>query len=300
MIILNIENVKKVYSNGKQALKGLSLHVNKGEFIGLLGPNGAGKSTLINILSDVVTRTSGTITLNNFDIDKNKIEFKHGLGVVPQDINFDPFFTPIEAIMLQQGIYGFKPNKAKALDLLDKLGLKNQANSYTRSLSGGMKRRLLIAKAMVHDPDILILDEPTAGVDIELRQNLWALLQELNQAGKTIILTTHYLEEAQQLCDKIAIINHGELIAYEDKQNLINKVGNRLVQITLDKNLKENIGFDYTTDPQNVINITYKEEKEVGDILKKLIDLNYTIESIKTKESSLEEVFLKLTSSKSI
>lgn len=298
MKILDIKDVKKVYKNGKEALKGVSLSINKGEFIALLGPNGAGKSTLINILSDVVTKTSGSVMGCGFDMETQRLGFKRHIGIVPQDLNFDPFFTPFEVLKLQQGLYGLPYDEKRIYEVLENMGLSEKAHSNSRSLSGGMKRRVLIAKAIIHDPEIIILDEPTAGVDVDLRQQLWHFLQKLNKQGKTIILTTHYLEEAQFLCEKIAIINSGKLIAYEDKESLIAKIGSKHLELTLDKSFKgENIaGFTYKNkESENTILVEFKEEKDVGVILENLVNGGYHLNKIKVVESDLEEVFLKLT-----
>ncbi len=298
MKILDIKDVKKIYKNGKEALKGINLSINKGEFIALLGPNGAGKSTLINILSDVVTKTSGTVNGCGFDMDTQKLDFKRNIGIVPQDLNFDPFFTPFEVLKLQQGLYGLKYDEERIYEVLENMGLTDKAHSNARSLSGGMKRRVLIAKAIIHDPEIIILDEPTAGVDVDLRQQLWHFLQLLNKQGKTIILTTHYLEEAQFLCEKIAIINSGELIAYEDKESLIAKIGSKHLELVLDKEFTgtDVSGFSLSKkDEKNTILVSYKEEAEAGVILEKLVGMGYHLNKIKVVESDLEEVFLKLT-----
>ncbi len=298
MKILDINNVKKIYENGKEALKGISLSINKGEFIALLGPNGAGKSTLINILSDVVKKSSGSVKGYGFDMDADRINFKRHIGIVPQDLNFDPFFTPFEVLKLQQGFYGLKYDEKRIYEVLENMGLLDKAQANARSLSGGMKRRLLIAKAIIHDPDIIILDEPTAGVDVELRQQLWIFLQTLNKQGKTIILTTHYLEEAQFLCEKIAIINSGKLIAYENKESLIAKIGSKHLELFLDKDFNENSlsGFSCKkAETPSTILVEYKEESDVGIILENLVNKGYHLNKIKMVESDLEEVFLKLT-----
>lgn len=298
MKILDIKDVKKVYKNGKEALKGINLSINKGEFIALLGANGAGKSTLINILSDVVKKTSGQVIGFGFDMDKDKTNFKRNIGIVPQDLNFDPFFTPFEVLKIQQGFYGLKYDEKRIYEVLEHMGLTDKAHANARSLSGGMKRRLLIAKAVIHDPEIIILDEPTAGVDVNLRQQLWSFLQTLNKQGKTIILTTHYLEEAQFLCEKIAIIQSGELIAYEDKDSLISKIGTKHLELLLDKDFTHDTikGFSHKKSKEtNTVMVSYKEEEDVGIILEQLVNMGYHLKKIKMVESDLEEVFLKLT-----
>ena len=210
---ISIQNLSKTYAGGKQALDNINFDVPRGSIFGLLGPNGAGKSTLINILSGMVRKTSGSASIWGFDIDDSPRNAKASIGIVPQEIIFDPFFTPSEALEVQAGLYGVPKAKRRTMELLRAVHLEDKADAYARTLSGGMKRRLLVAKAMVHSPPILVLDEPTAGVDIDLRQQLWEYVVDLNKAGVTIVLTTHYLEEAENLCDRIAIINHGKLIA---------------------------------------------------------------------------------------
>ncbi|MFL1780667.1 ABC transporter ATP-binding protein [Candidatus Hepatincolaceae symbiont of Richtersius coronifer] len=297
MAILEISNVRKTYNN-KAALKGISLSINKGEFIALLGPNGAGKSTLISILGNTVVRDSGQIIACGYDINKDTKKFKASLGIVPQEVNFDPFFTPLEILLFQQGLYGLKPDKAFVIDLLDKMALTPQNSAYIRSLSGGMKRRLLVAKAIVHKPSILILDEPTAGVDVELRQHLWKFLKDLNQQGVTIILTTHYIEEAQNLCDKIAIINKGELITYENKNTLLDKIGIKTLEVSLDKPITDKlkqVGLDYKILAENKVLITYKDSAEIGKIIQALNNNDFVLTNLKIHESNLEDVFLTLT-----
>ena len=230
---LEVKNLQKVYKSydGNEpvvALRNLNLQVKKGSFFGLLGPNGAGKSTLINILAGLVIKTSGTVKIRNIDQDINVREFKRSIGVVPQETNFDPFLTPYESLDIQAGLYGVRKSERNINQLLKRLGLEGKSNAYMRSLSGGMRRRLLIGKALVHTPKVVILDEPTAGVDIELREMLWDYMKDLNANGTTIILTTHYLEEAESLCEKIAILNKGELIACNDTSDLLARVNLKL------------------------------------------------------------------------
>jgi ABC-2 type transport system ATP-binding protein len=300
MKILSIENLKKIYNNGKIALHDISLQVEKGQFLALLGPNGAGKSSLINILGDCVVKTSGLITLDGFDIDKDKLDFKRNIGIVPQDLNFDPFFTPFEVLGFQQGLYGIKKNTQTITDLLVQLGLKEQIHYPARALSGGMKRRLLIAKALIHNPQVIILDEPTAGVDIELRQHIWDFLKKLNSQGKTIILTTHYLEEAQYLCDKVAIINGGKLIANENKKDLIDRVGSKSIELVLSNSNNDNLklSYKYMNLNENTISISYNKDEDIGKIMQEVLSNNITISSMNIKQASLEEVFLLLTKNK--
>ena len=222
---IRIESLSKIYAakgaEPKRALDNVSFDVPRGQIFGLLGPNGAGKSTLINILAGLVVKTGGKITIWGFDIDQHPRNAKRSIGVVPQEIIFDPFFTPRETLEIQAGLYGIAPQDRKSDELLAAMHLTDKAHAYARTLSGGMKRRLLVAKAMAHSPPILVLDEPTAGVDVELRRQLWDYVRKLNAQGVTIVLTTHYLEEAEQLCDRIAIIHHGRVIANEPTRELV-------------------------------------------------------------------------------
>lgn len=296
--MLNIRNIKKVYSNNKIAIEDMNLEVQKGDFLALLGPNGAGKSTLINIIASVVKKTSGSITFNGYDNEKDATLFKQHVGIVPQELNFDPFFNAIEILTFQQGMYGLKKNVDSIMELLENLGLKEHAFKSTRSLSGGMRRRLLIAKAMIHNPDLLILDEPTAGVDVELRHLLWNFLQVLNKNGKTIILTTHYLEEAEFLCDKIAIINKGKLIVNDSKINLMDKIGKQVLNVSTKTTLEHNFqisGFNCEVKDSNNVAINFSQEEEMGLILESLFKQNVGIKSFHVAKSSLEDVFLNIT-----
>ena len=296
--MLNIRNIKKVYSNNKIAIEDMNLEVQKGDFLALLGPNGAGKSTLINIIASVVKKTSGSITFNGYDNEKDATLFKQHVGIVPQELNFDPFFNAIEILTFQQGMYGLKKNVDSIMELLENLGLKEHAFKSTRSLSGGMRRRLLIAKAMIHNPDLLILDEPTAGVDVELRHLLWNFLQVLNKNGKTIILTTHYLEEAEFLCDKIAIINKGKLIVNDSKINLMDKIGKQVLNVATKTTLEHNFqisGFNCEVKDSNNVAINFSQEEEMGLILESLFKQNVGIKSFHVAKSSLEDVFLNIT-----
>jgi ABC-2 type transport system ATP-binding protein len=297
---ISIRNLAKTYKGGKRALEGVSFDVPRGQIFGLLGPNGAGKSTLINILSGMVRKTSGTASIWGFDIDEHPRNAKASIGIVPQEIVFDPFFTPFETLELFAGLYGVPKAERRSMELLRAVHLEDKANAYSRTLSGGMKRRLLVAKAMVHSPPVLVLDEPTAGVDIELRQQLWAYVRELNGQGLTVVLTTHYLEEAEELCDRIAIINHGRLIANEPTRELVNKAQEKLVEVTVDR--------DLTQPPQapcfekivlrgeRVLEITYSKTKvNAGDVLAALSGAGLGIVDVSTKEADLEDVFLSLT-----
>src|SRR5688500_16030393 len=234
---IRIESLSKTYAGGKLALDDVSFDVPRGQIFGLLGPNGAGKSTLINILAGLVTKSVGKVTVWGFDLDEHPRNAKRSIGIVPQEILFDPFFSPREALEIQAGLYGIPPSQRQSDALLAAMHLTDKADAYARTLSGGMKRRLLVAKAMVHSPPILLLDEPTAGVDIELRQQLWSYVKELNRQGVTVVLTTHYLEEAEQLCDRIAIINHGRVVANEPTRELIAKAQDKAVIVTFDKDI---------------------------------------------------------------
>ncbi|MDX1704693.1 MAG: ABC transporter ATP-binding protein, partial [Altererythrobacter ishigakiensis] len=239
---ISIKDVQKTYAGvkgepGKQALKGVSFDVPQGEIFGLLGPNGAGKSTLINILAGMVTKTSGSAEIWGFNIDEQRRNASASIGIVPQEIVFDPFFTPFEVLENQGGFYGIAKHLRRSEQLLEAVRLSDKRDAYARTLSGGMKRRLMVAKAMVHSPPILVLDEPTAGVDVELRKQLWDLVRRLNDDGVTIVLTTHYLEEAEELCDQIAIINHGELIAKKPTRELIEMAREKIVRVTVDRDL---------------------------------------------------------------
>ena len=238
-LAIEIKNLNKAYKDETQnlALDDVSLEIPAGSFFGLLGPNGAGKSTLINIVSGVVIKTSGDVSIWGYDIDKDRKQSKLAIGVVPQELNIDAFFTPNEMLNLHSGMFSVPKSSWISSDLLELMDLTDKANTYSRKLSGGMRRRLLVAKAMVHSPPIIILDEPTAGVDVELRQKLWKNFIKLNKQGVTIILTTHYLEEAQYLCDHIAIINKGRIIADEKKESLLTKFNKKIIKIKI-KNAK--------------------------------------------------------------
>ncbi len=298
---IEISHLSKIYAGGKQALDDVTFHVEQGSIFGLLGPNGAGKSTIINILAGMVNKSSGTAKIWGFDIDENPRNAKASIGIVPQEIMFDPFFTPLEALELQAGLYGVPKSKRKSMELLRAMRLEDKANAYSRTLSGGMKRRLLVAKAMVHSPPVIVLDEPTAGVDIELRQQLWDYVVELNKSGVTVVLTTHYLEEAEQLCDRIAIINHGKLIANQPTKELLGMAREKAVVLTLDQHVdaaptheafeKSELIADRT------IEITYnKDRMNAGEVLSAVQAMGLGIIDVTTKEADLEDVFLSLTS----
>lgn len=297
-----IDALEKTYAGGKRALDGVTLDVPRGSIFGLLGPNGAGKSTLINILSGMVQKSGGRASIWGFDIDAHPRNAKASIGVVPQEILFDPFFTPFETLELFAGLYGVPKDKRRSMDLLRAVHLDDKANAYARTLSGGMKRRLLVAKAMVHSPPILVLDEPTAGVDIELRQQLWAYVRELNAQGVTIVLTTHYLEEAEELCDRIAIINHGRLIANEPTRVLTGMAQEKIVEVTIDRDLTEApaspVFEKITLKGERVLSITYsKARANAGDVLAAVADAGLGVVDVSTREADLEHVFLNLTRS---
>lgn len=302
---ISIRDLQKTYAGvkgepGKHALKGVSFDVPQGEVFGLLGPNGAGKSTLINILAGLVTKSGGAAEIWGFDIDASPRNAKRSIGIVPQEIVFDPFFTPFEVLENQAGFYGVPRAERRSEELLEAVRLADKRNAYARTLSGGMKRRLLIAKAMVHSPPILVLDEPTAGVDVELRRQLWELVTELNRQGVTIVLTTHYLEEAEQLCDRIAIINHGELIANKPTRDLVGMAREKIVRVSVDKDLGGPImeaGFAKAEvlEPRT-LEITYdRDAMSAGQVLAVVQQHGYGIEDVTTREADLEDVFVQLT-----
>ena len=303
-IALSAENLTKIYSRNNSldksvlALNKLNLEVKQGEIFGLLGPNGAGKTTFINILGGTVMKTSGKVQLWGFDLDTNPRQVRASIGIVPQEVNLDAFFSPKKLLELQAGLYGVK-KKDRITDLILKMvALDKQANSYARSLSGGMKRRLLVAKAMVHQPPILVLDEPTAGVDVELRQNLWNNVKELNKLGVTIILTTHYLYEAQEMCDRIAIINKGSLVAFDTTKKLLGRIESKKIKFKV-KNLSqfEKIrlnGVKFSKTDSEII-ATYDKNKFKFDQIIDVVKNNAEILDISTDEGDLEDIFLQVT-----
>ena len=284
----------------KLALKGVSFDVPEGGVFGLLGPNGAGKSTLINIMAGLVMKTSGTIGIWGHDIDRDHRNAKLSIGIVPQEIVFDPFFTPYEVLENQSGMYGVAKHLRRSEELLRAVHLEDKRDAYSRTLSGGMKRRLLIAKAMVHSPPILVLDEPTAGVDVELRRQLWDLVGQLNSEGVTVVLTTHYLEEAEQLCDRIAIIDRGELVANKPTRELVGMAREKIVRVTVDKDLagppmEQSFLKAEVLDPRT-LEITYdRDQSSAGQILALVQQHGYAIEDVTTREADLEDVFVQLT-----
>jgi ABC-2 type transport system ATP-binding protein len=301
---IRIQELSKTYTSKgsppKRALDAVSFDVPRGQIFGLLGPNGAGKSTLINILAGLVVKSSGSAEIWGFDIEEHPRNAKRSIGIVPQEILFDPFFTPREALEIQAGLYGVPPSKRITDALLAAVHLTDKAHAYSRTLSGGMKRRLLVAKAMVHSPPILVLDEPTAGVDIELRQQLWDYVRGLNRQGVTVVLTTHYLEEAEQLCDRIAIINHGRLIANEPTRALVAKAQDKAVVVEVDRDISgppdapefekiEVIG------PRTIEIIYRKDKVNAGQVLDVLQKEGFGIIDVSTRDPDLEDVFLSLT-----
>ena len=300
---IEVEGLTKVYkgSNGeKLALDNVSLKIPRGSFFALLGPNGAGKSTFINILAGLVTKTDGTAKIWDYDIETQMRSARCSIGIVPQELNLDAFFTPRQAMELQAGLYGVPKPERRTDEILEAIGLSDKADSYSRSLSGGMRRRLLVGKAMVHTPPVLVLDEPTAGVDIELRQQLWAYVKELNKAGVTIVLTTHYLEEAEELCDEIAIINQGKVIAHEDKRSLLRRIDHKTLLLTLNDevNAVPDVlapwGAELKGD--NQIALHYRPSKtQMAEILEAIHGCGLAIKDLSTEEGDLEDIFLKLT-----
>lgn len=305
---VSVEGLGKVYRGDsrmpeKVALKAVDLDIPRGSLFGLLGPNGAGKSTLINILAGLVTKTHGTAKIWGYDIDRDTRMARASIGVVPQELNIDPFFTPFELLELQAGLYGVPPAERRTMEILDMLGLADKAKAYTRTLSGGMRRRLMVAKAMVHDPPILVLDEPTAGVDIELRQQLWTQVKALNDAGTTVLLTTHYLEEAEQLCDTIAIINDGEVIACESTEKLLKRLDNKELSLTVSEDLTEVPEALRSFGPELVgghrLIFRYRaSESPVADLLSAINDSKLSVVDLRTEEADLEDIFLQLTRKK--
>lgn len=309
---IEIRGLRKTYAGSKDvapkhALKGIDLTIPRGSIFGLLGPNGAGKSTCINILAGLVRKTSGTARIWGFDIDENPRNAKASIGVVPQELYFDAFFTPREMLELQAGLYGVPKSERRTEEVLAAVHLSDKADAYARTLSGGMKRRLLVAKAMVHTPPILVLDEPTAGVDVELRQQLWDYVRKLNEMGVTIVLTTHYLEEAEELCDEIAIINHGEVVTCEPTQQLLSRIDEKLVSLKLDRDptsLNGGLaalgldGFRYEHRGGKELMVYFTPDSgQVGEVLEHVRAAGLKIMDVTTEQGDLEDIFLQLTRS---
>ena len=302
--VLSVKNLKKIYlkntSKSVHALKNLNLEVKEGEIFGLLGPNGAGKSTFINILAGTTIKTSGNVDVWGFNLDKNPRQVRASIGIVPQEVNVDPFFSPRKLLELQAGLYGIKKKDRITDTILKLVSLENQANSYTRRLSGGMKRRLLVAKALVHQPPIIILDEPTAGVDVELRSNLWKNVKSLNKQGVTIILTTHYLLEAEEMCDRIGILNKGNLVALDSTKNLLKRIQTKIVTFVVNgkvhienQSLKSLNVID--NQPGQLIVSYEKSLLNIEELINYINKQNIKISDISTDDGNLEDVFVRLT-----
>ncbi len=302
---VEIAGLCKTYRGGKrqpqkEALKDITLAIPRGAFFGLLGPNGAGKSTLINILAGLVVKTSGSARIWGYDIERDMRAARRSIGVVPQELNIDPFFTPLETLDQQAGLYGVPKAERRSMEVLEAVGLADRADAYARTLSGGMRRRLLVAKAMVHAPPVLVLDEPTAGVDVDLRRQLWTYIKSLNEQGTTVLLTTHYLEEAEKLCDTIAIIGEGRLIACESTRSLLRRLDSKEMRITVDRDI------GVLPDPLAPFRVEIKGERDLvfcyhpsktksGEIISAIADCGLSILDITTREAELEDIFLRLT-----
>ncbi|MFK7939119.1 MAG: ABC transporter ATP-binding protein [Roseovarius sp.] len=304
---IEIRGLQKTYGGGrgspeKQALRGIDLDIPKGSVFGLLGPNGAGKSTLINILAGLVVKTAGQVTIWGFDQDVNPRQSRASIGVMPQELNLDPFFTPRAALEVQAGLYGVRKADRISDEVLALVGLEDKAEAYARTLSGGMRRRLLLAKALVHTPHILVLDEPTAGVDIELRQMLWSNVRKLNAQGMTIILTTHYLEEAEEMCDEIAIINQGALVARDSTANLLSQMDARQMIIQPEEavsQLPEAEGITAELRPDGALALSYQSRVTPAEaVLQAVHDAGIRIRDVRTEQADLQDVFLELTRSR--
>jgi len=302
--VLYVKNLNKFYLNNSSksihALKNLNLEVKAGEVFGLLGPNGAGKSTFINILAGTAIKSSGEVNVWGFNLDKNPRQVRASIGIVPQEINVDPFFNPRKLLELQAGLYGIKKKDRITDTILKLVSLEKQESSYTRSLSGGMKRRLLVAKALVHQPPIIILDEPTAGVDVELRSNLWKNIKSLNKQGVTVILTTHYILEAEEMCDRIGILNKGELVALDSTKNLLKKIQTKLVKFTVNNKVNiENHSLEsikIISNKTDQLIVSYEKNKlNIEELCNFINKQNIKISDISTDDGNLEDVFIRLT-----
>ena len=302
--VLYVKNLNKTYSKNSSksihALKDLNLEVNEGEIFGLLGSNGAGKSTFINILAGTTIKSSGEVNVWGFNLDKNPRQVRASIGIVPQEVNVDPFFTPRKLLELQAGMYVIKKKDRITDTILKLVSLENQSESYTRSLSGGMKRRMLVAKALVHQPPIIILDEPTAGVDVELRGQLWDNVKLLNKQGVTIILTTHYLAEAEEMCDRIGILNKGKLVALDTTKNLLKRIQTKKVTFAVNKEVNINNNslnsLKILSNSSDQLIISYeKSELAINEIIKFINEQHVIISDISTDDGDLEDVFLRLT-----
>jgi ABC-2 type transport system ATP-binding protein len=304
---LQLDGLSKTYAprgrfGAVTALDHIDLKVPRGAMFGLLGPNGAGKSTMINILAGLVVKTGGKARIWTHDVDEEPRQSRAAIGVVPQELNIDPFFTPFELLDLQAGMYGVPKRERRTMEILEAVGLADKAKAYARTLSGGMRRRLMVAKAMVHSPPILVLDEPTAGVDVELRQNLWAYIRELNRGGTTILLTTHYLEEAQELCDRIAIIDHGRLVAHDSTEALLRRLDAKEIILSLSTDPEPlpaalaALGFERAGPAK--LRLRYQPScTQLGPLLAAVGAAGYDIVDLSTEETSLQDIFLQLTGS---
>lgn len=302
---IEIKNLNKTYAatrkvKEKVALQNVDLNIPQGSMFALLGPNGAGKSTMINIMGGLVVKSSGTVKIWDRDIDENDRHARAAIGIVPQEISFDPFFTPRQILNLQAGYYGVPKKERRTMELLDMVELADKADAHSRSLSGGMKRRLMVAKALVHQPPVLILDEPTAGVDVELRQMLWENVRRLNREGVTVLLTTHYLEEAEELCDRIAIINHGKIVANEDKETLLSRIDAKEIRFRMENPVTEIpaalVKYNAVKEGRRTIALRYSPADQcVNEIIAVLQKLDNPISDISTDESDLEDIFLQIT-----
>lgn len=302
---IELRGLTKIYGSGSSgkpvtALDHLDLVVPRGSIFGLLGPNGAGKSTTINILSGIVVKSAGLARIWSHDIDSDARLARSAIGIVPQELTIDPFFTPRELLELQAGLYGVPKRERRTLEILDAVGLADKSDAYARTLSGGMRRRLMVAKAMVHSPPVLVLDEPTAGVDVELRQQLWAYVRALNKRGTTILLTTHYLEEAQEMCDRIAIINRGKLVADEPTATLLKRVDAKQIGVTVTETVETlptalaALGFERVDGHH--LRLNYQPTRmALGPVLAAVAEAGLTIADVSTEEADLQDIFLNLT-----
>lgn len=305
---ISIQDVRKTYKDGKgaqpkEALKGINLDIARGTFFGLLGPNGAGKSTLINIMAGLTIKTGGTVKICGYDIDSQMRKARRSIGVVPQELVLDTFFTVREALEITAGYYGVPKAKRRTSEIIEAMGLTDKADSNSRRLSGGMRRRLLIAKALVHSPEVLILDEPTAGVDVELRTQLWEYVKQMNRQGTTILLTTHYLEEAEELCDQIAIINHGEVIACDKKQTLMSQFDSKQLTLKLTNPLASVpqifADLNATLNDEGDLTLQYRpSEANIEEILGRVRSSGLNIRDLATNEADLQDVFQHMTRKK--
>ena len=307
-LAIAVEGLRKVYAGSKrqppkEALKGIDLEVPRSAIFGLLGPNGAGKSTLINILAGLVVKTAGSARIWGFDIDRHPRRARRSIGVVPQELNLDAFFTPREVLDIQAGLYGVPKRERRTDEILAAVGLVEQADAYARALSGGMRRRLLVAKALIHQPPVVVLDEPTAGVDVELRRSLWSYMRRLNQEGVTVVLTTHYLEEAEAMCDRIAIIDQGEVVACDDKARLIGRIDEKQMTVVIAEAIDalpaplSALGARLEA-PDRIV-LRYRPSRtRAGDLLNAIRAAGLTIADLATTEADLEEAFLRLTGSR--